>query len=60
MHDAAHIIMILDIATSAWFTDFCHKAFKQFYGRCWDLIEKYQRSVKVMVNGRLIPRIIFI
>ena len=26
MHDAAHIMMILDIATRAWFLDFCHKA----------------------------------
>ena len=26
------------------------KSFKKFYGRCQDLIEKYQRSVNVMVN----------
>ena len=26
------------------------KSFKKFYGRCQDLIEKYQRSVKEMVN----------
>ena len=26
------------------------KSFKKFYGRYQDLIEKYQRSVKVMVN----------
>ena len=26
MHDAAHTIMISDIATSAWLIDFCHKA----------------------------------
>ena len=26
------------------------KSFKKFYGRCQDLIEKYQKSVKVMVN----------
>ena len=26
MHDAAHTTMISDIATSAWWTDFCHKA----------------------------------
>ena len=58
MHDAAHNMMISDIATSAWLTDFCHKAialrleklFKKFYGRYQDLIEKYQRSVNVMVN----------
>ena len=25
MHDAAHTMMISDIATSAWLTDFCHK-----------------------------------
>ena len=59
MQDAAHITMILDIATSAWL-DFCHKAiyialrleesFKKFYGRYQDLIEKYQRSVTQMVT----------
>ena len=26
MHDAAHAMMISDIATSAWLIDFCHKA----------------------------------
>ena len=26
MHDAAHTMMISDIATSAWLIDFCHKA----------------------------------
>ena len=26
MHDAVHTMMISDIATSAWLTDFCHKA----------------------------------
>ena len=49
---------ISDIATSAWLIDFCHKAislrleksFKKFCGRYQDLIEKYQRSVNVMVN----------
>ena len=53
MHDAAHTMRISDIATSAWLIDFCHKAiesFKKFYGRYQDLIEKYQRSVNVMVN----------
>ena len=25
-HDAAHTMRISDIATSAWLTDFCHKA----------------------------------
>ena len=58
--NAVHITMILDIATSAWLIDFCHKAkyvalrldklFNKFYGRYQDLIEKYQRSVKGMVN----------
>ena len=28
MHDAAHTMMISDIATSAWLIDFCHKAIK--------------------------------
>ena len=53
-HITAHITMILDIATSAWLIDFCHlrleKSFKKFYGRYQDIIEKYQRSVKEMVN----------
>ena len=35
------------------------KSFKKFYGRYQDLIEKYQGSVKVMVE-RFISRIIFI
>ena len=26
MHDAAHTMMISDIATNAWLIDFCHKA----------------------------------
>ena len=26
LHDAAHTMMISDIATSAWLIDFCHKA----------------------------------
>ena len=56
MHDAAHITMILDIATTAWMIDFClEKSFKKFNGRYQDLIEKCQRSVKEMVNDSL-PR----
>ena len=35
------------------------KSFKKFYGRYQDLIEKYQRSVNVMVNDSCISRIIF-
>ena len=61
MQDAAHTMMISNIATSAWLIYFCHnaitytalrleKSFKKFYGRYQDLIEKYHRSVKVMVN----------
>ena len=57
MHDHAHIMLILDIAASAWLIDFCHiwplqleKSFKKFYGGCQDLTEEYQRSVKVMVK----------
>ena len=44
--NAVHITMILDIATSAWLIDFCHKAiglkksFKKFYEWYQDLIEK--------------------
>ena len=54
---AAHFTVILNIATSAWFIDFCHKPigpiglsleklFKKFCGRSEDLIKKYQRSGK--------------
>ena len=53
MHDAVHIMMILDIATSAWLIDFFHKAVqssKKFYGRYQDLIEKCQWSVKEIVS----------
>ena len=57
MHNAFHIMMISDIAISAWLIDFCHKtalrlekSFKKFYGRYQDLTERYQRSVNVMVN----------
>ena len=59
MHDAVHTMMNSDITTSAWLIDFCHKAiialkleksFKKFCGRYQDLIEKYQRSVSVMMN----------
>ena len=32
------------------YKDGCEKSFKKFYGRYQDLIEKYQRSVNVMVN----------
>ena len=28
LHDAAHTMMISDIATNAWLIDFCHKAIK--------------------------------
>ena len=53
-------MMILDIATSAWLIDFCHKAitlrleksFKKFYGRYQDLIDKYQRSVKEVIHSQ--------
>ena len=54
MHDAVHIMMILDIAISARLINFfllrLEKSFKKFYGRYQDLMEKYHRSVKVMVN----------
>ena len=57
MQDAVHILMISDIAVSAWLIDLCHmaiysleKSFKKFYGRYQELIERYQGSVKVMVN----------
>ena len=56
MQDTAHIMMVLDIVRSAWLIHFCYKvlrlekSFKKFYSRYQDLIEKYQRSVKEMVN----------
>ena len=45
--------------TSAWLIDFCQgyialrleKSFKKFYGRYQNLIEKYERSVGVMLNN---------
>ena len=51
-------MMILDIVTSACLMDFfvtrlCSlglEYFKKFYGRYRDLIEKYQRSVRDLVN----------
>ena len=67
-HDAAHTMMISDIATSAWLTDFCHKdiytlrlekSFKKFYGRYQDVIEKYQ-GVGQGNGERFIPTIIYI
>ena len=56
MHDAAYIMIILDIAKSFCLTDFVTrlyslaKSFKKFYARYQDLIEKYQSSVKEMMN----------
>ena len=59
MHNAAHTIKILDIVTSAWLIDFCHKVIqpcdlrsllRNFNGRYQDLIEKYHRLVMYMVN----------
>ena len=68
MHDAAHTMMISDIATNAWLIDFCHKAkeplrleksFKKFYGRYQDLIEKYRRSVNAMVSDSFPGQFLF-
>ena len=70
MHDAAHTMMISDIATNAWLIDFCHKAigykalrleksFKKFYGRYQDLIEKYRRSVNAMVSDSIPGQFLF-
>ena len=59
MHDAVHTMMISDIATKClvdrllsqgYIALRLEKSFKKFYGRYQDLIEKYQRSVNVMVN----------
>ena len=65
MHDAAHTMMISDIATNDWLIDFCHKAlrleksFKKFYGRYQDLIEKYRRSVNAMVSDSFPGQFLF-
>ena len=58
MHNASHIMVILDIyTTGAWLIDFSRKATKSYglrshlrNGRYKDLTEKYQRSVKKIVN----------
>ena len=58
MHDAAHTMMISDIATTSvdqllsqdYIALRLEKSFKKFYGKYQDLIEKCQRSVNVMVN----------
>ena len=56
MHDTAHIMIVLDIATSAWLIDFFHKglrieqSFKKFDGTYQYLVEKYQRSINIMMN----------
>ena len=58
MHDASHITVISNVATSAWLIDCCHKdaafqlekSFKKFHRKYQYLIEKYQRLVKKMVN----------
>ena len=56
MHDVAYINMTLDITTSAWLINFCFKTTKSYGLRnqlrnfVADLIEKYQKSVKEMVN----------
>ena len=60
MHDAIHAMMILDMACHKCLVDQLlsqgflalklKKSFKKFYGRYQDLIEKYQRSVNIIVN----------
>ena len=60
MHDAAHTMMIsklspqvpqVDRLLSQGYTALrLKKSFKKLYGRYQDLIEKYQRSVKVMMD----------
>ena len=61
MYDAAHTMIILDIdrhrclfnrlLSQSYIALRLGKSFKKFYGRYQDLIEKYQRSVKVIVNN---------
>ena len=55
MHDAAQNMMIhkslVDrLLSQGYMALKLEKSFKKFYGRYKDLVEKYQRSVKVMVN----------
>ena len=57
MHDAGHTMMISDIVylvdrllSQGYIALRLEKSFKKFYSRYQDLIEKYQRSVNVVVN----------
>ena len=58
MHDAAHTTMISDrdnclvdrLLSQGHIALRLEKSFKKFHGRYQDLIEKYQRSLKVMVK----------
>ena len=68
MHDAAHTMMISDIATNAWFDRLLsqgykalrlEKSFKKFYGRYQDLIEKYRRLVNAMVSDSFPGQFLF-
>ena len=68
MHDAAHTMMISDIATNAlvdrllsqgYKTLRLEKSFKKFYGRYQDLIEKYRRSVNAMVSDSFPGQFLF-
>ena len=58
MQDAAHVMMTLDIAINSWWTDFSQgykvnrlrNSFQKFYDRYPDVVAKYQKSVRDMMN----------
>ena len=58
MHEAAHIMMILDIATSARLIDFCHQAIKpcDLKHLLRNLIDIYKISRNFMADIRILLR----
>ena len=66
MHDAAHIMMISDITTSAWLIDFCHKTINPC-GLRRSHLRKYLADIKISLRNarcrsncpRFVSRIIF-
>ena len=68
MHDAAHHYddfryrhkcLVDRLLSQGYIALRLEKSFKKFYGRYQDLIEKYQRSVNVMVNDSFPGYILF-
>ena len=54
MQDSAHVMMTLDIVMNSWWTDYkvnrLRNSFQTSYGRYPDLVAKYQKSVREMLN----------